>query len=1226
MMRNVITVAVLGCLLAIAPTAHAQKEGVWQPIGPFSSSVFALVQDPRSPEVFYAGTYFGGLYRTADRGATWIPVPSPFSTFTVFAFTLDPSDRNTMYAGTFQHGLFKSKDGGQTWTAINNGLPEMNVLSVAVSPASSNTIVVSSGTDLYISTDGGDSFAPMISGRYLSGRVVQIDRNNPNTAILGSAEGGIQRVALGSRTVDTLRDGIQPGATLDFYQQPNGTILIATSNGAYRLSQGATKWEDLTSDLSRNSIQYIYPRPGVEGSYIVCAYTGIYVGDGKTSWFRINGLNARQVLLDTSSNTLFIPALHGGFYISGDGGKTLLPREQGMQNVFLGSLLAINDNGKTRLHAGTDLGVFTTGIDQIEWKQSQGLIATIFSLASAGSAPSTVYGGTEFVGVVKSTDGGTTWVSRNDGLVPSRVFSVIQGRRGGFPLYATTTSGIYVSRNAGDSWSQVSFTAGVFSAVEDPTQEGWAFFGADRGQMFRTVDAGASIVEWPKPGLPDTNIVQLALAPFDKIYAVAANGTAYASPIDDSSWLKIGDSIPNPILAVAVDQKNPQNVYLGTSGGGVFRSGDFGATWAAVINGLSEPYIFSLAVDPTQPTRLIAGTNNGVFETTTSGDEWHRLGVDDGMVSSVAIDNERSNLIYATFATKGFYRSIDGGTTWQLIQKGIKNGQSAVLATSPLQTGTVFAGTDATGVFISTNDGADWSYKSRGMGLFVRGLIVNQDQPSQLFAASLTAGVFRSDDSGDTWSSVGLRDRNVFKIAVDPGNSKRIFAATSRGVARTEDGGNNWLYLGQKTAFILSEAVDPANRDRIFVGSIGGIIYRSEDAGVTWTLTSQGLPQYDVVQMVFDPKSHALYVALDLRGVFRSDDYGKTWVETASISGLTVNQTTGLAVDPENGAVYVSGDPVGLFRSRDQGATWDAPIAGIRTLSVLNLNPSKKSNTLYAATNGEGVFVTNDGGDSWQSLGNGLTGQSVYAVSEDASGSGKIYATTNTGVYRLTGDQWTRIMNGLPDDTYIDIQPDPDQTQRLYAASQKKGLFVTDDGGDNWKPLTVASSDIEIRTMTVLSGGRVILGTLQSGVIISNDSGQTWTPAAQMELIDPVLMTVAVDPRRPNRIYAGTAGFGVIRSEDGGLTWKPSSNGIQFPMVLALAIDPVNSDRVFAGTSQGGTYYSTNGGDSWTQLVQGMFHRNITSLAIDPNDSRNIFAGTEGGGVFMLRVPSGSSN
>jgi len=129
----------LGSLfLQIALAQTPPLPSPWAPMGPTDATVLSLRRDPFDPGVLFVGTFFGGLYKSVDRGATWSHVNSPFTSTSVFSIAADRTLQGTFYVGTLGKGVYETTDGGTSWVAKSQGLTDPTVLVVAVSPSDSN--------------------------------------------------------------------------------------------------------------------------------------------------------------------------------------------------------------------------------------------------------------------------------------------------------------------------------------------------------------------------------------------------------------------------------------------------------------------------------------------------------------------------------------------------------------------------------------------------------------------------------------------------------------------------------------------------------------------------------------------------------------------------------------------------------------------------------------------------------------------------------------------------------------------------------------------------------------------------------------------------------------------------------------------------------------------------------------------------------------------------------
>ena len=144
--KRAVSVSLARALLlfsCIAANVSAQQ-GQWVPLGPDYAGVIALERDPSNLHSIYAGTFYGGLYKSGDDGASWSYLASPADSTSVQAIAFDTTRVGTLYIGTFEKGIFKSADGGQTWQVANTGLVDKNITAIAVDPFDSNRVLTAS--------------------------------------------------------------------------------------------------------------------------------------------------------------------------------------------------------------------------------------------------------------------------------------------------------------------------------------------------------------------------------------------------------------------------------------------------------------------------------------------------------------------------------------------------------------------------------------------------------------------------------------------------------------------------------------------------------------------------------------------------------------------------------------------------------------------------------------------------------------------------------------------------------------------------------------------------------------------------------------------------------------------------------------------------------------------------------------------------------------------------
>ncbi len=1220
MLRRLLVFA--AALLAPVVSAAQGTPNVWMPIGPQFSTVLSMARNPASPNEVYAGTYFGGLYRSVDYGFNWTPVATEFSPRSIFSIGLSTSG-TTIYVATFQAGVYRSADGGTTWAAVNTGLTDLDVQAVGVDPVNPDVaLAATSNGGVFRTGNGGASWTRVDEvSQNLRGRAIAFHPTVAGLVYLGTIGNGVFRSVDGGLTFQPFSTELTPDSvySLRFGAPPSRELYAATSGGAFKLRAGAAEWTDITADLPPYPVGDVLPHPVFEHVTFAATLVGVYVipnDEAPTTWWLWNDSPTRTLDSDPTGTVFEQASVHGNLQATVDFGQTWYQANWGIQNVFVGALGVVDTGGYGPVvYAGSDSAIFRNVLGgwQTFFDQKQG----IFDIQPDPSAPGTLYIGTERSGVWKSIDWGASWAASSTNLVPAQVYSLGQTVNGGM-LFAGTSSGLYLSPDKGNMWvlSSEAQLGIVLSVAPDPTRFPLVFVGGANGQVLRSQDGGWSFAS-ASNGLPPENIVALTTAPWEKTYAITGGGALYATSDDGLNWFPAGTGVAEPAMAIAADPTRAWFLYLGTNGGGVYKSESGSLTWEPANSGLTSPYVFSLAVNPASPDVVYAGTFDGVFRSSDGAATWTRVstGLPAGAVTSLQIDSSAPTVIYASVQEAGIFRSANSGATWAAVSGIVPTAGATPLLLDQLQPTRLFAGTSLNGMYTSTDSGATWTASSYGMTLFVRGLAINPLSTNTLYAGSLGAGVFKSVDGAATWTNVGLRDRNVFKLAIDPIHPQTIYAATSRGLSRSSDGGTSWRGLGQNAAFVLSMVVDPRDRNRIFVGTTAGSVFRSVDGGQTWEEAGFGLPPLTIFALAIDPETGALYAGPERSGVWRSTNSGDAW---STFGGGLGDVFVGSLSVGANHAVYASSIGSGVFVNT--GAGWTPSSHGLASPMIADVE--SVGGVLVAATLDAGVFRSINSGANWTWSSSGLTTSRVSSLTVDPIVASRIYAATPDGVFRSdnAGESWTAVNTGMRGVNTWSVTVDPSAASNLYAGTNGHGVYRSTNGGATWIAANTGLSIPDVRIVAPGAAGAVFAGTVGGGVSRSTNGGVTWSGAVTLDLSNSFVLAVAVNPLNPSIVYAGTAGHGVLKSTNGGVDWKPVTNGLGSLFILSLAIDKQRPDIVYAGTADSGVFVTGNGGGSWRALNDGLFNQVVTSLAVAPGDAMQVFAGTEGGGVFSAHV------
>lgn len=332
---------------------------------------------------------------------------------------------------------------------------------------------------------------------------------------------------------------------------------------------------------------------------------------------------------------------------------------------------------------------------------------------------------------------------------------------------------------------------------------------------------------------------RLATDPADAIYLAGSTDSLDSFPRKPEGW-----------LSVSTDA-----------------AGSWSDLGADVLGSLED-----LAIDPTNPARIYAGTRRGVARSDDGGVTWETAitaaPTASGLAPAVAVDSVNAVLVdpgtpgtvYAG-TWEGVFKSLDFGANWFLSSTGLVNQAVRTLALDPFTPATLYAGTDG-GVFTSTNGASAWRSINSGLGsLSVRDLIADDTTPGILYAAT-AQGIYRSLNRGTNWSAFtsGLTNLSARALALIPGSPPTLFAGTDGGLFKSVNGGTNWTAaqngLGVSNT-VYAIAVDPTSPTTVYAGTYHGF-FESNDGGNSWLReTNWFSATSSVTAITLDPSSPA---------------------------------------------------------------------------------------------------------------------------------------------------------------------------------------------------------------------------------------------------------------------------------------------------------------------------------------------------------------------------------
>lgn len=655
------------------------------------------------------------------------------------------------------------------------------------------------------------------------------------------------------------------------------------------------------------------------------------------------------------------------------------------------------------------------------------------------------------------------------------------------------------------------------------------------------------------------------------------------------------------VSSIAIHPTNPDIIYIGAAGGGVWRTDDAGASWRPLTDNECSLSMGSVVIDPVNSEIVYAGTGErgvsyssyygcGVLRSLDGGSSWEQLGGDvfvdrrvqgGARIWRILIDpataGSATSTVVLAGSDYGVFRSADSGRTWKRVLAHPNPGhRSAQVALKPGDSSVVYAGIPFAGIYRSTDGGLSWTDSSPD---------------------------FAADGVSRNW----LREMD---LAVVPSAPDILYASMEIDASpwllfyRSDDGAQTWRHLEAegsicKPCGFMALAVLPDHGERVYYGEVE--LHLSEDGGRSFrSLQPPDRELYvDQQHIVFDTLSgrDVMYVAND-GGVYRSTDGGSSF--TTLSTNLAITQFyPGIALHPSDPGVTLGG-------TQDQG-TQRSSAGTSQWVKVLGADGG------YAAFDAEHP-------DVWY-------GEAQWIDPH-------IGGPLKNGSRAVSGIDLTDHALFIPP-----IVMDPVDSKRLYFGTSR--LYRTDNAANTWTPLfesprltgpnamlvaAVAPSASDPNTVYIAAsttplGFKAEWPSLSRAVYVTRDGGATWADVSTGLPARRFIADLAVHPTDPDRAYAVVGGFltgHVFETTDGGSTWRDRTGNLPDMPVNAVLYDPADEDAVYVGTDLG-VYYSSAGGGTWTSLTEGLPNVPVLDIAAQPGTGR-LVASTIGRGMFEVPI------
>jgi photosystem II stability/assembly factor-like uncharacterized protein len=654
----------------------------------------------------------------------------------------------------------------------------------------------------------------------------------------------------------------------------------------------------------------------------------------------------------------------------------------------------------------------------------------------------------------------------------------------------------------------------------------------------------------------------------------------------------------------------PNVYYIGVNDGGVWKSTDFGNTWNPIFDDQPTGSIGAVAVAPSDPNIIYAGsgeglqrpdlsTGDGIYKSTDAGKTWKHLGLRDGQqISSIAIDPRDPNVVfvavlghpYGPNAERGVFRSTDGGASWTKVLYKDENTGARQVEFDPSNPRKIYAilwaarqfpwessaNGPGSGLFVSTDGGGNWRQLFLGLPTIADGLGpmsfgISPSNPRRMYLrtdARRGAGFYRSDDAGESWTQVSSEQRVIGR--------------------------------GTDTSAVK---VDPRNPDIVYVANTS--TYKSTDGGAHFTAL-KGAPGGDDYQSIWINPNNPNIIILGVdQGATLTVNGGQTWSSwynqpTAQFYHVITDNRFPYWVyggQQESGSVGIAS------RGNDGEITFrDWHTVGVEEYGYVAPDPLDP-NIIYG---GKATRFDQSTGDV-QNITPGGSHRYVRTMP-------LIFSTVDPHVLYLGAEVVLKTINGGHSWETIS----PDLTRETYPTPESMGIFAELDpekGKHRGVIYALAPSRKDVNTLWA--------GTDDGLIHVTHDGGKTWknvtppelTPWSKVSQLDASYFDNETVYASINRFRLDDLRPHIYRTHDGGKTWKTITGGIpDNEVVNTVREDPVRKGMLFAGTERT-TYVSFDDGDHWQPLRLNMPATSIRDLVIHGDD---VVVGTHGRSFWIL--------
>ncbi|MCJ7465227.1 MAG: glycosyl hydrolase [Maribacter sp.] len=670
---------------------------------------------------------------------------------------------------------------------------------------------------------------------------------------------------------------------------------------------------------------------------------------------------------------------------------------------------------------------------------------------------------------------------------------------------------------------------------------------------------------------------------------------------------------------------DPMTYYMGSTGGGLWKTTDGGQRWDNISDGFfemgsvgavtvseSDPNIIYCGMGEHAPRGVMASYGDGVYKSSDSGRTWKKLGLTATQhISRIIVHPKNPDIVYVAgqgalygpTKERGIYKSIDGGTTWKNV------------------------------LFVNDYTGcAELAIDANAPDILYAAMWEHHREPNKMFSGGPGSGLYKSVDAGESWFPInkGLpKEKGKMAISVSAANSNKVFAlvesdseADKGGLFVSTDAGKKWTMVSgdnrlvQRAWYYIKVFADPNNENVIYVMSAPFL--RSIDGGKTWESLSAAHGDYH--NLWINPDNSNNMVLADDGGASISFDFGKNW---SSQNSMPTAQFYRISTDS-------------LFPYNIYGGQQDNASVKIASLSLGSSGITDKDWSDSAG--GESAFLAFDPNNPRYVLGGSYLG-TIEVLDTHTKSSTQIMIAPIQYLGRAARDMkylynWNApiIRSQHEPNTFYHCaqyvlrtkdmgltweEISPDLTRDIDEKQGKGGGPFTNEavGAENYGTIAYMIESPHEK-------GIFYTGSDDGYVYITKDNGTTWQNITPKNLGETLVNAIEVSPHDPATVYIATTKYkfndhtpAIYKSSDYGKSWENISTGIpNGAYTRVVREDEARKDLLYAGTEKG-LYLSWNAGKSWESFQLNLPTAPITDLKIHEG---NLIVATSGRSFWIL--------